>query len=253
LTDFKYAGGELDLFAAVRNWKSYWSKQIRPFVTGDVLEVGAGIGSNTPFLDTCGNGRWVCLEPDARLAAQLATNHEKASRGCAREIISGAIQNLDPDRKFDTIVYIDVLEHIEDDRKELENAASRLRAGGRIIVLSPAHQWLYTPFDAAIGHFRRYNRAMLRGITPRGLRLERLMYIDSAGLLLSGANLLLLRQSMPTKAQLGIWDKYVIPISRVLDRCLFNSVGKSIIGIWQRAQGFSVEKEIPAESDAAKL
>jgi SAM-dependent methyltransferase len=233
LTDFKYAGGELDLFAAVHNWKSYWSKQILPFVKGDVLEVGAGIGSNTPFLDPGGNGRWVCLEPDERLAAQLATNHEKAGRGRAREIISGTIQNLDPCWKFDTILYIDVLEHIEDDRKELENAASRLRAGGRIIVLSPAHQWLFTPFDAAIGHFRRYNRPMLRGISPPSLRLERLIYLDSAGLLLSSANLLLLRQSMPTKAQLGIWDRCVIPISRILDRCLFNSAGKSIIGIWQ--------------------
>ncbi len=74
---------------------------------------------------------------------------------------------------------------------------------------------------------------MLRRISPPGLRLERLFYLDSAGLLLSSANLLLLRQSMPTKAQLSIWDKCVIPVSRILDQCLFNSIGKSIIGIWQ--------------------
>jgi SAM-dependent methyltransferase len=235
LTDFKYAGDELDLFAAVHNWKSYWSMQIQDFVRGDVLEVGAGIGANTPFLDQGGNGRWVCLEPDARLATQLAGNLKNIDHRRAHETIIGTLKNLDPGWKFDTILYIDVLEHIEDDRAELENAASRLHAGGRIIVLSPAHQWLFTPFDAAIGHFRRYNRPMLRGITPMSLRLERLFYLDSAGLLLSSANLLLLRQSMPTKAQLGIWDRCVIPVSRVLDRCLFNSVGKSIVGIWQRA------------------
>jgi len=51
---------------------------------------------------------------------------------------------------------------------------------------------------------------------------------------LSAANLLLLRQSMPTKAQLRIWDGLVVPVSRVLDRCLFSSVGKSIVGIWRR-------------------
>jgi hypothetical protein len=44
----------------------------------------------------------------------------------------------------------------------------------------------------------------------------------------------LLRQSMPTTSQLRVWDKFVIPISRVLDRFLFNSVGKSIVGVWQR-------------------
>jgi SAM-dependent methyltransferase len=234
LTDFKYAGNELDLFAAVRNWKAYWSSKIRPFVAGDVLEAGAGIGSNTPFLDSGGMGRWVCLEPDVELGAQLAANLKAAASGRTYETVFGRVQDLDFGSKFDTILYVDVLEHIEDDRRELEDAASRLRRGGRIIVLSPAHQWLFSPFDAAIGHFRRYDRAMLRRISPSGLRLERLFYLDSAGLLLSCANLLLLRQSMPTKAQLRIWDSWVIPLSRVLDRCVLNSVGKSIVGIWRR-------------------
>lgn len=234
MTDFKYAGAELDLFAAVHNWKSHWSRRIRPFVAGDVLEVGAGIGANTPFLDPGGSGRWVCLEPDAGLAAQLTRNLKEAASERNRETVSGTLQDLDSNWKFDTILYIDVLEHIEDDREELECAASRLRAGGRLVVLAPAHQWLFTPFDSAIGHFRRYNRPMMRRITPPSLRLDRLFYLDSAGLILSSANRLLLRQSMPTKVQLRIWDSWVIPLSRVLDRCLLNSVGKSIVGIWRR-------------------
>jgi SAM-dependent methyltransferase len=234
LADFKYAGSELDLFAAVHNWKTYWSNRIRPYVTGDVLEVGAGIGSNTPYLDSGDNGRWVCLEPDAELASQLTTNLERSGKKRTYETITGTLQDLDSNLRFDTILYIDVLEHIEDDRAELANAASRLEVGGRIIVLSPAHQMLFTPFDAAIGHFRRYNRQMLRRISPPDLLLDRLFYLDSAGLVLSGANLLLLRQSMPTTSQLRVWDKFVIPISRVLDRFLFNSVGKSIVGVWQR-------------------
>lgn len=237
MPDFKYAGAELELFAAVRNWKSYWSRRIRPFVAGDVLEVGAGIGSNTPFLDPGGIRRWVCLEPDTELGAQLATNLKDTARVRSYETVFGRLQDLNSDWKFDTILYIDVLEHIDDDRKELEDAASRLRAGGRIVVLSPAHQWLFTPFDAAIGHFRRYNRPMLRRVSPPSLRIEHLFYLDSAGLLLSSANRLLLRQSMPTKRQLRIWDEWVIPISRVLDKCLGNSVGKSIVGIWRRERG----------------
>ena len=152
MTDCRYAGAELELFAAVYNWKTYWSGRIRPFVAGDVLEVGAGIGTNTPFLDPGGNGRWVCLEPDAGLAAQLTANLKKAAGRNSHETVSGTLQSLDPNWKFDTIIYIDVLEHIEDDRKELENAASRLRTGGRIIVLSPAYQWLFSTFDTGIGH-----------------------------------------------------------------------------------------------------
>ncbi len=234
MSDFKYVGAELDLFAEVRNWKSYWSAQVRPFIQGDVLEAGAGIGSNTPFLDTCGTGRWVCMEPDPELIARLTQNLESRRSGYKYEALAGTLQGLGAHDTFDTIIYIDVLEHIEADREELQSAASRLRPGGRIIVLSPAHQWLFTSFDAAIGHFRRYNRAMLRAISPRDASLETLIYLDSAGLALSMGNRLFLRQSMPTKAQLSFWDKCVIPVSRVLDNCLFHSLGKSIVGVWRR-------------------
>lgn len=235
VTDFTYVGSELKLFAAACNWKSYWSRQIRPFITGDVIEVGAGIGSNTPFLDPGGNERWVCLEPDSLLIAQLTKNLKQTTGHRRYETLCGTLKTLDADQRFHTIIYIDVLEHIENDREELNIAACRLRPGGRIIVLSPAHQWLSTPFDAAIGHFRRYNRPMLRSISPTGLRLERAIYLDSAGLAASAANLLL-RQSMPTKEQLRFWDQWIIPVSRVLDKLLLYSVGKSIVAVWRRTQ-----------------
>jgi hypothetical protein len=125
------------------------------------------------------------------------------------------------------------LEHISNDREELSQAALHLRPGGHVIVLSPAHQRLFSPFDATIGHFRRYNRPMLRTISPASLRLERMRYLDCAGLILSAANMLLLRQSMPTKAQLRFWDRWIIPISRVFDRLFLYSVGKTIIAVWR--------------------
>jgi SAM-dependent methyltransferase len=235
MSDFRYVGAELELFACAHNWKAYWSRHVRPFVVGDVLEVGAGIGSNTRFLDPGGDGRWVCLEPDPRLIAQLTEDlATQSANSRPKEAVCGNLQSLDSSQRFDTIVYIDVLEHIENDREELENAASRLVPGGRIIVLAPAYQSLFTPFDAAIGHFRRYNRRMLREISPAGFRLEQVVYLDSLGIALSAANLLLLRQSMPTKAQLRFWDQCVIPVSRVLDRCFFHSLGRSILGVWKQ-------------------
>lgn len=236
MPDFKYVGSELELFAAALNWKSYWSRQIHAFIAGDVLEVGAGIGSNTPFLDPGGTKRWVCLEPDRLLIGQLTQNLKQTTDCRQYESVCGTLRTLDPHQRFDTIIYIDVLEHIEHDQEELNIAANRLRPGGRIIVLSPAHQWLFNQFDAAIGHFRRYNRPMLRSLSPTDLTLERLLYLDSAGLTASAANLLFLRQSMPTKAQLRFWDHWIVPISRVLDKLLLHSVGKSIIAVWRRTQ-----------------
>jgi 2-polyprenyl-3-methyl-5-hydroxy-6-metoxy-1,4-benzoquinol methylase len=231
MSEFKYAGSELDLFAAVWNWKTYWSHQIRPFLRGDILEVGAGIGSNTLLLDHGGKGRWVCLEPDRELIGRLVKNLEE-SRGRVYEAVCGTLTSL-ADQQFDTIIYIDVLEHIENDREELGRAVRHLRAGGYLIVLSPAHQQLFSPFDAAIGHFRRYDRSMLRRISPEGLQIERMRYLDSAGLILSAANMLLLRQSMPTKAQLRFWDGWVVPASRVFDKLFNYSLGKTIIAVWR--------------------
>lgn len=233
MSEFKYIGSELDLFADVDNWKSYWSRQIQPFLSGDVIEVGAGIGSNTRFLDSGNAARWVCLEPDPELAGQLPVDRGKDRPRGKYETVCGTLQSL-PGQQFDAILYIDVLEHIENDREELKIAASHLRPGGHLIVLSPAHQRLFSPFDAAIGHFRRYSRSMLRGISPPDLRLERLRYLDSVGLTASAANMLLLRQSMPTKAQLRVWDRWMVPVSRVLDPLLLYSAGKSILAVWRR-------------------
>jgi SAM-dependent methyltransferase len=233
MNEFKYAGSELELFTAAHNWKSYWSQQIRPFLSGDILEVGAGIGSNTLILDPDGAGRWVCLEPDPHLVARLVKTLEKAYDGRLYQPVCGTLGSLE-DQQFDTIVYIDVLEHIEDDREELNRAASHLRSRGHLIVLSPAHQRLFTPFDAAIGHFRRYNRSMLRHISPSCLSIVQMRYLDSFGLIASTANLLLLRQSMPTEAQLRFWDQWIIPVSRALDPCFRYNIGKSIVAVWRK-------------------
>ena len=234
MNEYKYVGSELDLFANARAWKSYWSRQIREFLTGDILEVGAGIGTNTRILDPGGATRWVCLEPDPKLIDQLVQNLEKAPGGRQYEFVCGTLLLL-AGQQFDTILYIDVLEHIKDDHEELDRAASYLRPGGHLIVLSPAHQFLFSPFDTAVGHFRRYNRTMLRAVSPAGLRLKRIRYLDCAGLILSAANALFLRQAMPTKPQLRFWDHWIIPVSRVFDKLFLYFVGKAIIVVWCRS------------------
>ncbi|MCU1336233.1 MAG: methyltransferase family protein [Bryobacterales bacterium] len=231
-SEFKYAGSELELFEKARNWKAYWRAQIARFVRGEVLEVGAGIGSNTLTLAGLDYERWTCLEPDAALAARIAALIEVASGG-RHKVAAGTIDDLPAEAKFDAILYIDVLEHIEDDRAEMARAAGRLKPGGALIVLAPAHPFLFTPFDTAIGHFRRYTRASLRAAVPRTLRLEKLVYLDTAGMLASAANRLLLQSSMPTERQILTWDRLLVPVSRVIDPVFAGRVGKSVLGVWR--------------------
>lgn len=194
-----------------------------------MLEVGAGIGANTETLSSLGFRSWVCLEPDPSLAAQIPLG------GAAPpEVIVGATGDLPPGRTFDTILYLDVLEHIEDDRNELARAERLLRPGGALIVLAPAHPFLYTPFDAAIGHYRRYTAPSLRAAAPSSLRLRRLEYLDSAGLLASLANRLWLRSATPTEAQIRLWDTLLVPCSMLIDRLTWGRLGKSVLGIWTK-------------------
>ncbi|SRR6266496_2030863 len=75
--EFAYPGGELELFAPARNWKAYWSSPLWPYLHRDVLEAGAGIGTNTRILRHNRQPRWVCLEPDRRLLEKLKSGLQR--------------------------------------------------------------------------------------------------------------------------------------------------------------------------------
>jgi SAM-dependent methyltransferase len=230
---YQYPGAELDLFARAHNWKRHWVASL-PALRGDVLEVGAGIASNTSLLIGPEIRRWYCLEPDGGLLARLRERIASDPALARCQAIGGTVAGLDPAQTFDAIVYIDVLEHIDDDRRELQDAAAHLKPGGSLIVLAPAHNWLYTEFDRAIGHHRRYSKASLAAETPAGTSLRRLFYLDSAGLLASLANKVILKQRMPGPRQIRVWDGVLVPCSRILDAITFHAIGKSIVGVWER-------------------
>ncbi len=232
--DFAYVGGELGFFAHATNWKRYWSRKIRLHVAGDVLEAGAGLGTNTVLLRSATQGQWTCLEPDRQLVAALQSSLSKNGLNQSCRVVVGTISELPAQERFDTIIYIDVLEHIADVRAELVLASERLRPGGAVVVLSPAHQWLFSEFDKSIGHCRRYSKQTLLEAAPSSLHLIKCFYLDSCGLFASLANRFLLRQSLPTLKQILFWDRTIIPVSRLIDPLLFYQAGKSIIGVWRR-------------------
>jgi SAM-dependent methyltransferase len=234
-TQIDYPGTELDLFATASNWKSYWGKIISPYLAGEVLEVGAGLGANTQALiSTAPWTAWTCLEPDPilcrRMTAALATLPDSGRI----TITNGLVADLPRQSIFDAALYLDTLEHIADDRAEIGLLDPLLRPGGYLIILAPAHQFLFSAFDAKIGHHRRYDRRSLTAAIPSCYQRVRLAYIDSLGLLLSLGNRLLLRQSTPSEAQIRFWDQAVVPVSRRLDRLTGDRVGKSLLGIWRK-------------------
>lgn len=232
-SEYQYIGDELELFKHCSNWKSYMLAAMSPFLKGDVLEVGAGIGGTTQLLCTPGATSWTALEPDAALLESFAATKDAMSFPCDVKLVVGTVSDLPSASTYDAIIYVDVLEHIEHDALELQKAAHRLKPGGNLIVLSPAHQFLYSPFDKAIGHFRRYNMQSLRAISPPNLELTVLRYMDIVGMMASLANRTLLKQSMPNARQLWVWDKAMVPLSRIIDPIFGYKFGKSILAVWK--------------------
>lgn len=231
----KYEGDELELFREARNWKRYFADELKPFIHGDVLDVGCGNGVNAEYLLNPHVRSWTFLEPDAELIAQVDSNIT-APLLLGGERLTGTTADLNG-RAFDTILYIDVVEHIRDARNEIERAFGMLRPGGHLIILAPAFNSLYSPFDQAIGHHRRYVKGTLKRDSPASAVFIQLRYLDSVGLLLSLGNTLFLHRSMPTVSQIRFWDRIIVPLSRLMDRIALHSFGRTLIGVMRKQAG----------------
>jgi SAM-dependent methyltransferase len=223
-----YIGEELELFQYAVNWKKYFSSFFQPYIRGEVAEVGAGMGANVPYLINPLVTGYLCIEPDKGLAAATADKIASKSLPPVCAVKQGLLEN-DLQNRFDTIMYIDVLEHIEDDASEVAKAAKALKPGGHLCILVPANPKDYTDFDKAIGHFRRYTKTMLVDIVGQPLQVEWCHYLDLFGSLASKANKLFLKQSQPSKGQVLTWDRFIIPASKLFDKPTGYKSGKSLL------------------------
>jgi hypothetical protein len=234
MNNYRYEGQELDVFSHATHWKKYFGNKLLPYIGRRVVEVGAGIGATTSILCSGNQETWLCIEPDNSLRQQIDKLILTGKLPPFCYTSNAFIKDLNPDQLFDTILYIDVLEHIRDDAVELEDAGCHLVQGGVIIVLSPAHPFLFSPFDRAIGHYRRYNRKSISGITPSRFLVEQLYYLDSVGMMTSLVNRFFLKQAVPSLNQILFWDHYILPISRLMDRLTGYRSGRSIVCVFRK-------------------
>ena len=229
----KYIGEELDLFRHARNWKRYHASAFRPFVRGRVLDVGCGLGVNARYLVNTDVSHYTFLEPDRDL---LDAVEPRLTSEVEVRLVQGTTNDVAGEH-FDTILYLDVIEHIEHSTEELQSACDLLAPGGHLLILVPAYAFLYSLFDKAIGHFRRYDKSTLRKELPPELEPIRTIYLDSLGLLMSLGNKLLLKQSAPKLSQVLFWDRNVIPVSRITDKLFLHAFGRSLLSISRKPLG----------------
>ena len=140
-----------------------------------VLEVGCGSGNVLRVLQRVAAGRGSV--EGLELSREAA---EAARRRTGLRVTTGYLADLDPTASFDVIVAFDVLEHIADERDVLRQMTERLRPRGRLILTVPAHPSLWSPFDVASGHERRYTpRTLSRAVRAAGFDIEYTTYFMS--------------------------------------------------------------------------
>ena len=231
------AAGDLERLGAADHFFSWALEEFRPFLHGRVLEVGAGMGTITRRLvELDPELSIVALEPAANVFGDLASFAALTPRvSAARQTLAGYLAGSD--ERFDAVVYLNVLEHVEDDAAELRLAAAALRPGGALLLFGPALEWLYSELDYNAGHYRRYSLGRLaRLVRSAGFEVLSLRYFDVVGVLPYFVAYRLLRRPAISGSTLWGYDRLLVPVSRRLQRAVPHPpLGKNVVLVARKA------------------
>ena len=228
-----YVGRDLVAMTRAVRYHRWIVGELAPYLTGNVAEVGAGSGNVAELLLERGLTHLTAIEPSAAMFRLL---RERLSDNPRATVLHGLLGDLEERfrQAFDSIVYLNVLEHVEHDASELRRAYGCLRPGGHICLFVPALPWLYGRLDEEVGHLRRYDRAGLRAqVEAAGFHIVRLRYFDAAGVLPWLLYVRLLRREL-TKSTVGFYDRYVVPLTRALERRVSPPLGKNLLCVARR-------------------
>ena len=227
---FNYDGWELNFFDNAKNYREYQIDIIKKELKGTVVEIGPGNGSLCEKYNTyCDNV--VLFEPSKNLFKNLETKFQSNEK-----IKINNSEFSSSNKKFDCFLLMDVIEHIENPQTLIKSLYDSLNENGKILINVPAFQHLYSKFDEDVGHFKRYTKSSfvkeLLLIKPKKVKM---FYYDFLGYFLSLVSKLLFLVSQKYKknykkdfkSKIKLWN-YLIPISKILDRCAINSLGKSL-------------------------
>ena len=229
----EYPGRDLEAMGFAVRYHAWIRDEFAGAIRGDVAEVGAGDGAFSELL--------LQLQPRSLTLFEPCTAmHERQPptvAGDPRVRRENAIfaERRGDDGAFDTVVYVNVLEHIDDDRGELRLMHRALRPGGRICLFVPALRWLMSDHDRSIGHVRRYERAELRDkVRDAGFDIERLHFFDSLGTLAWWLCMRVLK--LPLRGgSVDVYDRAFVPVLRAVESRLRPPLGKNLLLVARKA------------------
>jgi 2-polyprenyl-3-methyl-5-hydroxy-6-metoxy-1,4-benzoquinol methylase len=218
----------LELLSELYNYNHWIFNKVRPFIRGRVCEIGCGTGNITQFLLNC--DQVVGLEPQVDSYREVEARFRphanvRFANCCLEDVPSESV----PSRAFDTVVCLNVLEHIEDDADSLRRMRSLCGRRGRVVLLVPAHMSIYGELDRSFGHHRRYNRRSLAGACTRaGLEPVHSFYMNSIGYLgWWWYACIRKRQQLPLEGS-RVFNR-IVPFLDALERVLRLPFGQSLV------------------------
>jgi 2-polyprenyl-3-methyl-5-hydroxy-6-metoxy-1,4-benzoquinol methylase len=228
---------ELARLADADRFLTWIAAELDPYLGDRVLEVGAGLGAVTRKFATARPSREIiALEPAANVFDSLAINVADHPNIIARQQTSADLLASDGTGRFDSVVYVSVLEHILDDIGELRTARRLLVPGGHVALFVPAMPSLYGSLDFKSGHYRRYDAALLRSvIAGADLELVEMHHLDLAGVIPYWLMYRVLdRQTLDARSS-AVYDRLIVPVSQALQRSPAHPPrGKNLVAVARR-------------------
>ncbi len=229
----EYAGRDLESMDFARNYHRWILDLFAPHLGRRLVEVGAGTGSFSELLLERAPESLALVEPSAEMHRRLVERVGGPRTGTRvrafNDTFAGAAAGIREERP-DSVIYVNVLEHVEDDEAELRAVRDALAPGGRLFVFVPAFAWLYGSFDRQVGHKRRYTRGGLNAKCARaGFRVLKSVYFDAAGVLPWWVKYRLLRSEEMEPAAVRFYDRFCVPALRRAEALVPPPLGKNVL------------------------
>jgi 2-polyprenyl-3-methyl-5-hydroxy-6-metoxy-1,4-benzoquinol methylase len=230
----EYFGKDLEAMSFADNYHRWIVDEFTPYLGAHVAEVGAGIGNFSEFLVQAGTQRLSAFEPSSNMYPMLQEKFEHVSTvdtyNCFFEETSEKFA-----ASFDAVAYVNVLEHIENDRLALEHAHQTLKQNGHLLIFVPALKFLFSDLDKKVGHFRRYNKQeLIDVVSVAGFKIEELRYFDVMGIIPWYIAFVLLKQTT-SGTNVTLYDRVVVPFMRRVERLVTPPIGKNLLLVARKA------------------
>lgn len=235
----QYAGRDLEGMCFAENYHRWILRIFDPFLGTHLVEVGAGTGSFSELVLKRRIESLSLVEPSTEmykiLDSRINGMDTAVKVNTYNAFFTRVADRIRVNQQPDSIIYVNVMEHIEDDQLELRVAHQTLAAGGRIFIFVPALRWLYGSLDQQIGHHRRYTRPELESkCRSAGFRLIKSGYFDFAGIVPWGIKYRVLRSDKLEPRAVMLYDKFVVPAARAVETLIKPPIGKNLFVIGEK-------------------